>query len=277
MKRITVLLLVAILALGFIPGSATVLGGGGTTYTVQRGDSLSEIAARHGTTVAELVRLNADRYPSLRSNPGLIEPGWVLVLPDGDGGTGETLWGRAITWVKTRVVPAFQEAGRELTAPQPSAQRGRTSSGASAGASATPGATGASSVIHVGDPASEEAILAMINEERARLGLGLLEMDEDLRARSRERSRDMLERGYFSHYDPVTGEPLCSAAAEVAARGRGWGATGFEGAKRAAHGWWSSPEHYAIITNGDLHRIGIGGSVMVLGHGPGPSPAASPR
>jgi len=166
--------------------------------------------------------------------------------------------------VKTRVIPAFQEAGRELTAPQPSVQRGR-SSGTSTGASSTPGTAAA---IHVGDPASEEAILAMINEERARLGLGLLEMDEDLRARSRERSRDMLEREYFSHYDPVTGEPLCSAAAEVAARGRGWGAMGFEGAKRAARTWWSSSEHYAIITNGDFHRIGIGvawsGSTVIV-------------
>ena len=268
MKRVvTVLLLVAILALGFIPGSAAVLGGGGTAYTVQRGDSLSEIAAEHGTTVAELMRLNADRYPSLKSNPSLIEPGWVLVLPDGDGGTGETLWGRAITWVKTRVIPAFQEAGRELTALQPSAQRGRTS-GTSAGASSTPGTAGASPAIHVGDPASEEAILAMINEERARLGLGLLEMDEDLRARSRERSRDMLERGYHSHYDPVTGEPLWSSYTEVIAGGQGFGATGSDGAIRAARGWWRSPGHYAAITNSDLHRIGIGvawsGSTVIV-------------
>jgi uncharacterized protein YkwD len=265
MKRgITVLLLVAVLALGFIPGSVAELGSG-TTYTVQRGDSLSEIAAEHGTTVAELVRLNADRYPSLKFNPGLIEPGWVLVMP-GENGGGETLWGQVVTWVKTQAIPALQKAGRELAAPQPSRQ-GRTSAGSSAGASAGSAMPAGASAIHVGDPASEEAILAMINEERARLGLGLLEMDEDLRARSRERSRDMLERGYFSHYDPVTGEPLCSTY-EVIARGQGFGAAGIDGAKRAARGWWRSQGHYAVITDGGLHRIGIGvawsGSTVIV-------------
>lgn len=48
--------------------------GDGNTYTVQRGDTLSEIAARFGTTVSELVRLNniADR--------DRIYPGQVLIL-----------------------------------------------------------------------------------------------------------------------------------------------------------------------------------------------------
>ncbi len=49
-------------------------GTGGDTYTVQRGDTLSEIAARFGTTVNELVRLNNI------SNPNLIYPGQVLIL-----------------------------------------------------------------------------------------------------------------------------------------------------------------------------------------------------
>jgi uncharacterized protein YkwD len=268
MKRVITVLLLVVVALGFIPGSAAVLGSG-TTYTVQPGDSLSEIAAEHGTTVTELVRLNADRYPSLKSNPGLIEPGWVLVMPGGNGetGGGETLWERVIAWARTRAIPALQKAGRELTAPQPSRQ-GRTSAGSSAGASTGSATPAGASAIHVGDPASEEAILAMINEERARLGLGLLEMDEDLRARSRERSRDMLERGYLSHYDPVTGEPLWSSYTEVIARGRGFGVAGTEGAKEAARHWWSSPGHYAAITNGDLHRIGVGvawsGSIVIV-------------
>ena len=42
-----------------------------TTYTVQSGDTLSEIAARYGTTVNELISLNGI------SNPNLIYPGEV--------------------------------------------------------------------------------------------------------------------------------------------------------------------------------------------------------
>lgn len=45
-----------------------------TTYTVQSGDTLSKIAARFGTTVEQLVRLNNIR------NPNLIYPGEVLTI-----------------------------------------------------------------------------------------------------------------------------------------------------------------------------------------------------
>ena len=53
--------------------------GDGNTYTVQRGDTLSEIAARFGTTVNELVRLNniADR--------DRIYPGQVLIIRENGG------------------------------------------------------------------------------------------------------------------------------------------------------------------------------------------------
>lgn len=44
------------------------------TYTVRTGDTLSRIAAAHGTTVAELVRLNGIK------NPNLIHTGQILKL-----------------------------------------------------------------------------------------------------------------------------------------------------------------------------------------------------
>ena len=54
---------------------------GAVTYTVQRNDNLTEIAARFGTTVAELVRLNNI------SNPNLIYPGQVLIIRESGGST----------------------------------------------------------------------------------------------------------------------------------------------------------------------------------------------
>ncbi|MGH2536644.1 MAG: LysM peptidoglycan-binding domain-containing protein [Candidatus Promineifilaceae bacterium] len=53
---------------------------GGTTYTVQPGDTLSRIAARFGTTVQAIAVLNN------LSNPNLIYPGQVLQIPAGGGG-----------------------------------------------------------------------------------------------------------------------------------------------------------------------------------------------
>jgi peptidoglycan/xylan/chitin deacetylase (PgdA/CDA1 family) len=52
----------------------------GTEYTVRAGDSLAAIARAYGTTTAQLQAWNADRYPSLATNPNIIEPGWVLIV-----------------------------------------------------------------------------------------------------------------------------------------------------------------------------------------------------
>lgn len=47
---------------------------------VQKGDTLSGIAAAHHTTVAALVAENRGRYPTIAADPNLIQPGWVLTL-----------------------------------------------------------------------------------------------------------------------------------------------------------------------------------------------------
>jgi peptidoglycan/xylan/chitin deacetylase (PgdA/CDA1 family) len=57
----------------------------GTTYVVRAGDSLSAIARSYGTTVEQLQAWNQDRYPSLATNPSVIEPGWELIV-SGDPG-----------------------------------------------------------------------------------------------------------------------------------------------------------------------------------------------
>jgi LysM repeat protein len=53
----------------------TPVAGSGKTYTVKAGDTLSSIAARFGTTVKILSKLNGI------SDPSLIKPGQVLKLP----------------------------------------------------------------------------------------------------------------------------------------------------------------------------------------------------
>jgi peptidoglycan/xylan/chitin deacetylase (PgdA/CDA1 family)/LysM repeat protein len=53
---------------------------GGTEHTVRGGESLTGIARLYGATLAQLQEWNADRHPSLSSDPGIIEPGWVLIV-----------------------------------------------------------------------------------------------------------------------------------------------------------------------------------------------------
>lgn len=57
----------------------------GTTYSVRPGDTMSSIARAFGTTVAQLQAWNVQRYPSLATNPNVIQVGWVLVV-SGDPG-----------------------------------------------------------------------------------------------------------------------------------------------------------------------------------------------
>ena len=47
---------------------------------MQRGDGLFGIARSFDTTVAQLQTWNASRYPSLATNPNVIEPGWELIV-----------------------------------------------------------------------------------------------------------------------------------------------------------------------------------------------------
>ena len=63
------------------PGSGSPSPSGGvTTYTVQGGDTLSSIARTWGTTVAQLQAWNAERYPSLASDPDTLKAGWELIV-----------------------------------------------------------------------------------------------------------------------------------------------------------------------------------------------------
>ncbi len=66
-------------------GSTGAVGGGagaaaGATYTVQRGDSVTAIARRYGTTVAAIASANR------LANPSYIYVGQRLVIPGGSGG-----------------------------------------------------------------------------------------------------------------------------------------------------------------------------------------------
>ena len=49
-------------------------------YTVRRGDTLASISRAYATTTQQLQAWNSERYPSLATNPNVIEPGWELIV-----------------------------------------------------------------------------------------------------------------------------------------------------------------------------------------------------
>lgn len=109
------------------------------------------------------------------------------------------------------------------------------------------------------DQKTEQKMLALVNEERVKIGLKPLIWDEKLAEVARKHSRDMFERGYFSHENldglspfdrmeaggvsfKVAGENIAYAASVDLAHG----------------GLMRSPGHRANILEEDFGTVGIG-------------------
>lgn len=108
-------------------------------------------------------------------------------------------------------------------------------------------------------PSLEEQMLVLINRERTAAGLAPLVMDERLRAVARDHSRDMFQRGYFSHYTPEQTSPFD----RLKAAGIGYLAAGENLALApsldiAHRGLMNSPGHRANILSPSFRRVGIG-------------------
>ena len=128
-----------------------------------------------------------------------------------------------------------------------------------------------------------------VNVARAEKGMGLLRYDGVLTRIASDRSADMITRGYFSHYDPATGqEPLLRylqaynfpyqyAGENIAEikNGAGWVPPWLSVAARYSaadlaqefvQDWLNSPEHRANIYNVHYRRTGVAISVTSDGH-----------
>ncbi|MBF0545072.1 MAG: transglycosylase SLT domain-containing protein [Candidatus Riflebacteria bacterium] len=58
---------------------------GTVIYTAEEGDTVWKIAGKtlgDPSRWTEIVQLNINRYPSLKTNPDLVYPGWQLIVPD---------------------------------------------------------------------------------------------------------------------------------------------------------------------------------------------------
>jgi uncharacterized protein YkwD len=116
-------------------------------------------------------------------------------------------------------------------------------------------------VVGVGGAAGVE--FSLVNQDRAANGVAPLAYSGALGRVAQYRAQDMLNRGYFSHYDPATGQLAFSALMRL------WGIPYTTAGENIA---WStnpsmaaintmfmnSPEHRANILNGAYHQAGIG-------------------
>lgn len=57
-------------------------------------------------------------------------------------------------------------------------------------------------------PLNEDKLFELTNKERTDRGVKPLVRDPSVDAAAMKRAEDMIRRGYYSHYDPITGENL---------------------------------------------------------------------
>ena len=105
-----------------------------------------------------------------------------------------------------------------------------------------------------------EAVLKLVNAERAKVGLQPLTLSEKLTNIAYTKAKDMADKGYFSHQSPTYGSPFdmlkqfgvsYSYAGENIAAGQ-------KSAEEVMNSWMNSSGHKANILNKNYTQLGVG-------------------
>lgn len=102
-------------------------------------------------------------------------------------------------------------------------------------------------------------MVELVNRERQQAGLQPLKVDSRLVRLARQKSQDMVDKGYFGHNSPTYGSPFeMMKDAGVSYRYAGENIAGAGTVARAHAGLMNSTGHRANILNPNFTHIGIG-------------------
>ncbi|MFF4167546.1 CAP domain-containing protein [Streptomyces sp. NPDC001741] len=125
-------------------------------------------------------------------------------------------------------------------------------------ASATPSAESSTSP-SPSAASAQAAVLALVNQERAKVGCSPVTTSASLTALAQDFSEDMAARDFFSHTDPDGATPWDrAAAAGVEGLGGENIARGQADAQAVINAWMASEGHRANILNCDYRTLGVG-------------------
>jgi uncharacterized protein YkwD len=156
-------------------------------------------------------------------------PNLLLQLPSGSGAPA------------TPPVPS--DDATPTPTPSPTSGNGSGGSGSNGGMNST-----------------EQAVLTLVNSERAKAGCSAVTANSTLTSVARAHSADMAKRGYFSHTNPDGASPFDRMRA-AGYNGRLMGeniAAGYRTAAAVMDGWMNSSGHRANILKCGYREIGIG-------------------
>ncbi|HWO97167.1 MAG TPA: CAP domain-containing protein [Bacillus sp. (in: firmicutes)] len=151
--------------------------------------------------------------------------------------------------------PAKQAVNKATAEPaKQAAPAPQTNKEAAAQTKAEPTAT-ASSVSEF-----EKKVVELVNQERQKQGLSALQLDTKLSDVAREKSKDMMNKNYFSHTSPTYGSPFdmmkqfgidYRTAGENIAKGQ-------QTPEEVMNGWMNSDGHRKNILSPNFTHIGVG-------------------
>lgn len=135
------------------------------------------------------------------------------------------------------------------------------STGASSGKANTSGADARTDDTADKD-ASEaaQAVLRLVNQERAKAGLSALSLDKRLNRAAQKKSEDMRNKNYFDHQSPTYGSPfdlMRSEGINYTTAGENI-AAGQQSAEAVMESWMNSSGHRANILNAKYKYLGVG-------------------
>lgn len=217
-----------------------------TSYVIKPGDSLWKIATNHSTTIHALIEAN-----NLSSTE--LYPGQILAIGETNSTyrvqRGDTMY--KIAAKKGVSLTSLLEAN-------PNIDPNRIYPGQSLMIPASVSKAPSTSIIPVSNFAIRVAEL--VNVERAKRGLGALNLDGRLTEVSQDKAQDMLRNKYFSHTSPSYGSPFemikkygirYSYAGENIARGQ-------ESPEEVMADWMASSGHRSNILNPNFDTLGVG-------------------
>ncbi len=241
-------------ASGLLPGGAGYHVSGGTAADHVRAKGVPDLLTQGGSTTAP-----ADRGMSSASasrGTGRSQG------PEGSRSPGSSATPSASPSKKTERTEQAERT-EESAAPSAADRTGAAPATPTAKASAPPKTSTAAPTRQASpsaaDTSATAAVLALVNEERAKVGCSPVTASASLASLAQDFSDDMAARGFFSHTDP-DGQTPWDRATKAGVKGLGGEniARGQADAQAVMASWMNSEGHRANILNCDYKTLGVG-------------------
>ncbi|MFB8088901.1 CAP domain-containing protein [Streptomyces sp. NPDC055992] len=167
--------------------------------------------------------------------------------------------GKKSTAAKTTPPKKKEKAKPSSSSKAPATQAARSSAPAAPKPSSSAPAPSKTSTPSATAASAQAAILALVNEERGKVGCSPVTASSSLTSLAQNFSDDMAARGFFDHTDPDGKSPWDRAdAAGVSGLGGENIARGQADAEAVMDAWMNSDGHRANILNCDYKTLGVG-------------------